>query len=167
MNKKEQKMIDYSKTKIYKIFSHLGDKIYIGSTTKDYLSQRLGKHRSGYRQWIKNKEKFMTSYTIFEEYGVENCLIELLEAKACNSIDERKKLEGKHIRENVCVNKFIAGRTTKEYEEDRKEKKKEYMKGYKQVYNKKNRERINEYTREYRRIKKLQKGSTTILSTSA
>ena len=30
-------MTDYSKTKIYKIESHLGDKIYIGSTCKQYL----------------------------------------------------------------------------------------------------------------------------------
>ena len=29
---------DYQKTKIYKIESHLGDKIYVGSTAKEYLS---------------------------------------------------------------------------------------------------------------------------------
>ena len=32
-------MPNYSLTKIYKIESHLGDKIYIGSTSKQYLSQ--------------------------------------------------------------------------------------------------------------------------------
>ena len=31
----------YNNGKIYKIESNLGNKIYIGSTTKDYLSQRM------------------------------------------------------------------------------------------------------------------------------
>jgi hypothetical protein len=42
-------MVNYGNGKIYKIESHLGDKIYIGSTTKQYLSQRMDKHRSEYR----------------------------------------------------------------------------------------------------------------------
>lgn len=33
-------MVNYGKTKIYKIWSPKGDNIYIGSTTKEYLSQR-------------------------------------------------------------------------------------------------------------------------------
>ena len=46
-------MVNYGNAKVYKIWSTAGDKIYIGSTTKEYLSQRMDKHRSGYKQWKK------------------------------------------------------------------------------------------------------------------
>jgi len=110
-------MVNYSNSKVYKIWSLNGDKIYIGSTTKEYLSQRMDNHRSHY----KSKKK-ITSSILFDEYGLENCKIELLEAKECNSKDELLQLEGKYIRELECVNKYIAGRTLKEYREDNKDK---------------------------------------------
>ena len=42
---------NYANGKIYQIISHAGDKIYIGSTTKRLLSQRMEKHRSSYKRW--------------------------------------------------------------------------------------------------------------------
>ena len=33
--------MDYQNTKIYKIISHQGDKVYIGSTTKKTLAMRI------------------------------------------------------------------------------------------------------------------------------
>ena len=45
--------MDYSKTKIYKIESALGDKVYIGSTINKYLSQRFQLHISEYKRWKK------------------------------------------------------------------------------------------------------------------
>ena len=32
-------MVNYANSKVYKIWSTQGDKIYVGSTTKQYLSQ--------------------------------------------------------------------------------------------------------------------------------
>jgi predicted GIY-YIG superfamily endonuclease len=121
-------MVNYENSKVYKIWSTQGDKIYIGSTTKQYLSQRMDKHRTDYKRWKDNRSNFITSFKIFEEYGLENCFIELLEAKICNSKDELKQLEGKYIRELACVNKSIAGRTEKQYREDSKEKKRNILK---------------------------------------
>ena len=113
-------MVNYANSKVYKIWSTQGNKIYVGSTTKQYLSQRMDKHRECYRQWEKTSQRFITSFLIFDEYGLENCFIELLEYKECNSKDELIKIEGKHIRELDCVNKRIEGRTRKEhYEENR------------------------------------------------
>ena len=107
-------VIKYEDTKIYKIYSHVGDKIYIGSTTKPLLSQRMTKHRSEYKRWKSGgKGGFIRSYELFDEYGIENCIIELIEAKHCMDSDEKNKLEGKYIRELECVNKNIAGRTMK------------------------------------------------------
>ena len=67
--------MNYQNTKIYKIESHIGDKIYIGSTTKKYLSQRMDKHRYDYKEWKKNRKSKTMSYLLFDEYGVENCFI--------------------------------------------------------------------------------------------
>ena len=49
-------MVNYNNSKVYKIWSHAGDKIYIGSTTKDYLSKRMTDHRSAYKLY---KEKIL------------------------------------------------------------------------------------------------------------
>lgn len=117
-------MVNYGKTKVYKIWSPKGDKIYIGVTTKEYLSQRMDEHRSKYKGYLKSDKNKMntTSVLIFEEYGVENCFIELLESKECNSKDEQSKLEGEWIRKLDCVNISIPNRSDKE--------KKEYILNY-------------------------------------
>lgn len=134
-------MVNYSNSKIYKIWSHLGDKIYIGSTTKEYLSQRMDTHRSKYKCKTNNTK----SIILFDEYGLDNCKIELLEAKECNTKDELLKLEGKYIRELECVNKCISGRTRKEHYQDNKE---QILEDKKQ-YHIENREKRCEKQREY------------------
>ena len=133
--------VNYDLSKVYKIYSHHGDKIYIGSTTKEFLSQRMTKHRSDYKCWKSGKRAFISSYKLFDEYGVENCFIELLEAKPCTNRDELLKLEGEYIKKMNCVNKCMRGRTKKEYYEDNKEKAKQYYKD--------NQEAISEQTKQY------------------
>jgi len=135
-------MVNYANSKVYKIWSTQGDKIYIGSTTKEYLSQRMDAHRGDYKKLKNGKHRKLSSYILFEEYGLENCFIELLEAKECNSKDELLQLEGKYIREQVCVNKCIAGRTEKQYREDNKESMKQYYQD--------NKEHILEQKKQYR-----------------
>ena len=119
-------MTDYSKTKIYKIESQLGDKIYVGSTAKEYLSQRFQQHKNHYKHWKNGKACKTTSYELFDEYGPENCQIVLIEEYPCSNIDAKNAREGHYIRELNCVNKVILGRTNKQYNEDNKEKRKEY-----------------------------------------
>ena len=121
-------MTNYQKTKIYKIESHLGDKIYIGSTAKEYLSQRFQQHKSSYKCWKNGKGGRLTSYELFDLYGIENCSIVLIETIACHSKDEKNAKESHYIRTMDCVNKCIPGRTQKAYEnsEAGKAKKKAY-----------------------------------------
>ena len=114
-------MTNYQKTKIYKIESHLGDKIYVGSTAKEYLSQRFQQHKNGYKQWKAGKYRKVNSYELFDEYGVENCKIVLLESYPCNSKDEKNAREGHYIREIVCVNKYVMGRSRTEFFNENKE----------------------------------------------
>ena len=108
-------MVNYQNTKIYKIESHLGSKIYIGSTTKEYLSQRMDYHRSGYKHWKNGNGGNMSSYQLFDDYGLENCNILLIESYPCNSKDERASREGYYIKTTLCVNKITPSRTKKEY----------------------------------------------------
>ena len=115
-------MVNYQNGKIYKIESNLGNKIYIGSTTKQYLSQRMDKHRSNYRCWQVNKKRFLTSVNVFEAYGVENCNIILIEAFPCNSKDELLAREAHYIRTLDCENKVFPKQTYLDYYEKIKKK---------------------------------------------
>lgn len=106
----------YENGKIYKISDVGYNKCYIGSTCES-LSQRLARHRACYNLFLKNKAKQpkMKSFELFDEYGVENCKIELIEHWGCDTKEELLKREGHHIKENDCVNRCLAGRTKIEY----------------------------------------------------
>ena len=101
-------MSRYQNSKIYKIYSDLGDKVYIGCTTKQYLSQRMAKHKYDFTYYKKKREDtgfaFVYSYLLFDEYGVDNCKIELLETYPCNSIDEIRKREAHYIKTIPNIN---------------------------------------------------------------
>ena len=140
--------MNYQKGKIYKIESHLGPKIYIGSTTKEYLSQRMTMHRYRYKAWKNEKYHRITSFELFDEYGIDNCNIILLELCPCNTKDELTSRESHYIRTLDCVNKCIPGRTKKEYNkqyyETNKEAISEQHKDYKKQYYETNKEEIRE-----------------------
>jgi hypothetical protein len=117
-------MVNYNNGKIYKIEAINGEEgdIYIGSTTKDLLSQRMSKHRSDYKRWKLNEINKTTSYILFEKYGMENCRIVLIENVNAISKDELLSHEALHIKSMSCINKQIPMRTRKEYAEDNKER---------------------------------------------
>ena len=117
----EKLKMDYSKTKIYKIMSFLGDKVYVGSTTKDRLSERMAEHRKNYKVWKAGKTGKTNSFELFEEYGVENCTIILLERYPCNSKDEKNAKEAFYIQSMNCVNRMLPGRTMKQYTLDHRD----------------------------------------------
>jgi len=102
-------------TKIYKIWSSKGDKIYIGSTSQTHLSKRMSGHRESYKRWKNNISNLITSFILFEEYGVESCKIELLETVISDNRKDAYKIEGKYIKDLNAVNKNKAGQTKSEY----------------------------------------------------
>jgi hypothetical protein len=114
-------MPDYSQAKIYKIIGGDDDEFYIGSTVEKYLSNRMGGHRKMYKAWKEGKTHFITSFTLFDKYGIENCRIELIEMFPCACVEELRKQEGEYIRKETCINKRIEGRTKKQYYEEHKE----------------------------------------------
>jgi hypothetical protein len=118
----------YHNSKIYKLIDISNNKMYIGSTTKP-LKLRL-------RQHIKDAQKnsCITSATLFKEFGMTNIKIELIEEVKCENRKELCKIEGDYIRKLDCVNKYVAGRTVKEYKEEEREtlllRNREYIKNY-------------------------------------
>lgn len=113
---------------------------YVGSTTKQYLSQRMVKHRNSYKHWKenpeKNKKKFVTAFKLFEKYGVENCYIELLESCSCKISEELLKKEREWFDKLNCVNIVRPMRTEEEViEQIRNDKKKYYKKKVETVEN--------------------------------
>ena len=117
--------INYKNGKIYKIEprgDHDDGDVYIGSTTKEYLSQRMTAHRGGFKSFKSGSRKHkLTSFNLFDKYGVENCDIILLELVEANSKDELVSREAHYIRTIKCVNRFVPLRTTREYKQEHKE----------------------------------------------
>ena len=165
-------MVNYNNGKIYKIepiCDHDEGDIYIGSTTKKYLSQRIDNHRSKYKQWKNNEFHKVQVFEIFDKYGVSNCQIETVNV---DSKDELLAREKHYIKSVKCVNKCTPGQTQKEYYENNKEeikfKKKEYRENNKETiklkdkeYKNNHKEEIKLYVKKYREenIEKLQKKS--------
>jgi hypothetical protein len=153
-------MVNYENGKIYKIESHLGDKIYIGSTTKQYLSQRLEKHRYEYK-FRNDRRSQYTSFKLFDDYGAENCQIVLLETYPCSSRDELTAKEAQYIKSMTCVNIVVPGRTKSEYYACHKENRakyveqnKEKIREYHAKYIEQNKEKVKEQQKEYYRNNK-------------
>jgi hypothetical protein len=161
MTEKNKK--DYSKGKIYKIepicdFDD-GD-IYVGSTCQK-LSQRMSKHRNKYKEWKLGKYHNVTSFKLFDKYGVTNCQIVLIESIDCKTKDELHAREAFYIRTLKCVNKCVPLRTHYEYYCDNieilkqnkkiyREKNKDAIKQSQKIHYEKNKDDINDKQKEYR-----------------
>lgn len=153
---------NYQKGKIYRIYCLTGDDgdEYIGSTCRDYLCQRWGQHRVGYRSWKQDKSNKCNSYELFDKYGLDNCIIELLEEYSCDNVEQLRRKEGEYIKLRKCVNKAVAGQTQAEYLkyymalEGKKERKMELQKERYAEYRAKNKDKQNEQQR-IRRLNKI------------
>ena len=137
--------IDYSKGKIYKIVDLDTDECYIGSTCEPTLARRLAKHVDNFKSYksITGNFHYITSFKILENNNYD---IQLIENYPCGSKDELHAREGYWIKKTDCVNKHIAGRTKKQWEEDNKEK----ISVEKKEYYKQNKGKIQEYKKKYR-----------------
>ena len=108
-------MVNYGNGKIYQIMNNANTKRYIGSTTLTLLSQRFQQHKMAYKLWKQSKQGYYTTFILFEEFGIDDCKIELIEQCACENKDQLNKKEGEYIRALECVNKVIPQRTPKEH----------------------------------------------------
>lgn len=128
---------------IYKIYSTSGDKVYVGSTTQS-LAERLRQHR--------NNENPGTSRILFEEYGVDNCMIESLE-----EVKEEERYSRERywieILENI-VNERIPGRVGNERFKVSYDKHKEKRLAKQKAYKESNKERCKEVSKKWHEANK-------------
>ncbi len=146
-------MVNYQNSKIYRIWSDKGPKQYIGGTTQSIL-RRFADHKRRYIQ--KDEDRKTTAYELFDEYGVENCYIELIENYPCNSKIESNIRESYYIKlyklQQTAVNRqtpYVTAEEAKErdkkYREDNKEERHEKAKQYREANNDKIKERDNKH----------------------
>lgn len=142
-------MNKYQDGKIYRIVG--GDKVYIGSTTQT-LNARFRGHRNHYKSFQDCREYKVMVYEIFEEVGVEECSIELVEDFPCSSKRELEERERYWIETMECVNKCLPVRTQedllkyqKEYRDNHKDERAEKNKEWREA----NREELLQKKKEY------------------
>ena len=143
--------MEFQHGKIYTIRSYQTNRYYIGSTNHKTLAQRLGKHRSNYKEYLNNTRRYVSSYEILK---YNDHYIELLEIYPCNTKDELHRREGELIRQfkSDVVNIIIPGNRTIE---QRAEQKKQYrlgnidhVKEQKKQYRLDNKEHIKEHKKQ-------------------
>jgi len=91
---------------IYKIYSDSCKEVYIGSTMQKYLSSRWASHKHKYKEHLRNRYNYVSSFEIIKHGDAK---IELLETYY---FDDRKELfqrEGYYQNHFNTINKLIAG----------------------------------------------------------
>ena len=122
--------------KIYIIKNNVNNMMYIGSTIRT-LETRMKQH-------IRDMAKYTNFklYKAMNQFKADNFYINLLEEFQYIDIKELRKQEGKYIKiVKPELNKNIAGRSVKEYNEDNKEPLKLYRKLYYRKYREANKEK--------------------------
>lgn len=169
-------MPNYQQSKIYKIISPHTDKIYIGSTTNPYLSNRKSVHKAHYDMWKDdNTKQYCSSFELYDLGDIEFILLELYK---CDSKDELRARERYWIEQNInnvvnlikrpVASKEEQNQRKKEYNIENKEylamKKKEYeiankehLKEKRDEWHEANKEHVKEYKKLWARQKRAAK----------
>ena len=141
---------DYANGRIYKIepiCEHDENEVYYGSTCQ-LLCKRMNKHRSDYKYWLNKKRDKTSSYELFEKYGIENCKIYLVELYPCDTKEELLAREGYHIKNNKCINRYVAGNQLavgiKEYHQIYRNQHKDENIEYGKIYRENNKQKLKE-----------------------
>jgi hypothetical protein len=146
-------MEKYQRGKVYAIICRKTERRYIGSTCEPTLARRLAEHVQKFKKWEKGERHYTTSYDIIKD---GDYYIVLLESYPCNSKDELRMCEQKHIDLCECVNKVKAFQSkeerkqyVKQYIEQNRDKIAERTKSYNKQYREQNHDEILEYKKQY------------------
>ena len=96
--------------KIYPVFNH--KKIYIGYTTRNYLSGVKAVYKNDFKQYLLGKARYAKYYELFKEYGVDDCVFEVIEEYPVDNVYQIRERVKYHVDRIDCVNKMPR---TKEY----------------------------------------------------
>ncbi len=150
-------MIDYKNGKIYRLVCNTTGDQYIGSTTQS-LSQRLGGHKTAYKQFLAGKiPQQTTSNSILSNNNFEMILIEDF---ACENKNQLERRERYYIETVQCVNKIKPAQTKEELQKQKQtyhQEHKEYIQKQKQAYWQENKEDIQKRKQAYYQENKEEK----------
>jgi hypothetical protein len=132
-------MEKYQRGKVYAIVCRKTGRRYVGSTCEPNLARRLSQHVVDF----KRAKKYITSFDIIKD---GDYYIVLLESYPCNSKDELRMCEQKHIDSCECVNQVKAFQS----EEEWKQYQKQYMLKYSKQYRAEHCDEILKYQKQYR-----------------
>ena len=139
-------MVNYQQGKIYKIECNVTDKVYIGSTCKNTLAERLAQHVGNYKCYLNGKSNYVSSFEILQNRNYD---IVLIESYPCNSKDELHARERYHTNNIECVNQRkgqgmynLLGE--KEYNKIYHENNKDIIRDQHKEYYKQNKDKLNE-----------------------
>jgi hypothetical protein len=152
----------YTNGKIYKLVSNVTGDVYYGSTINS-LKRRLTMHKSNYKQYLKGKTNYTTSFKILETGDYD---IHLVENYACLCRSQLEAIERVYIENYKCINKNIPqnrenylkiyNKTEKRKKQNRENVKRYYIKNidvrlkYAEIYRKNNKDKLIEYMKQYR-----------------
>ena len=148
-------MPDYSKGKIYKIVSDSTNDIYIGSTSKRYLSERFSKHKYDF----KTGKMPCSSREILKHGDARIVLIENFPCTTRNELEARELFQIRKLRDEgtVVVNLQENGKTEEQKKAHKAEVGKAYREklgeellGKKRDYHHAHKEEISAKSKEYR-----------------
>lgn len=138
---------------IYMLKSKNSPKFYIGGTRRS-LACRLSQHKYDYNKHLNGTRFYVTSFEVIKHGDVE--IIEL-EKRINSTTLDKTKLERYYVekfRDDVnLVNKYMPGRTKREYYE---ENKKMLMEKHK-IYNEENKDKIRDINRKHYMRRKIEK----------
>ena len=130
--------------KIYIIKCSVNNLLYVGSTIRE-LDVRMKQHMRDMYKYTNFK-----LYKAMDQFKPNNFYIDILEEFEYENIKDLRKQEGKYIKIiKPELNKHIAGRTIKEYNDDNKEPLKLYRKLYYRKYRENNKEYLKQYRKDY------------------
>lgn len=133
-------MSNYNNSKIYKIIDNTNGNVYIGSTFQKYITTRLAGHAKNYRQYLKNKYRFVASFDIIKNGNYDIVLIENFNCETKEQLHARERF---YIETMDCINIRIPARSKREYKNTHKDEISEKTKEYYE----KNKDKISEKTK--------------------
>ena len=100
-------MPDYSKGQIYKIVDvGFNQMLYWKHCEK--LSVRMSKHKHHYKMYLEGRKSNSTVFSLFKEYGADNCKIYWLENYPSTSKKELETREGFYIQNTECIKQIYS-----------------------------------------------------------
>jgi hypothetical protein len=107
MTSTERREGGYWRGKVYKLVPKgIVDYVpYIGSTKQKHLSSRLVGHKSQYKKYKSGKGNYVSSFELFDKYGIDNCEIILIEEYPCHARELLTARERHFIETINCCNR--------------------------------------------------------------